>query len=232
MVWNRQSNNPSTNKPKIVIGIPHTEQVSMMWAVRVLGPLLYNPTNWCIKIPQLARGIPQSVARDQIADMSLKDPEVTHILWVDTDNVPVRKNKDGIWECFDPNVALQMLHQVNQPIVSGLYRAKQKEGFNYAAWMDGKIPNRKGYVPVQSYTGNFFQVDVAGMGFCLIKREVYEKVPKPWHPWPEPSPSEDFNFFESCKSYGYKLNIFAEIQISHIGLLNVMPDASIHVLEI
>jgi hypothetical protein len=230
MVWNRQS--PIFSKAKIIIGIPHTEMVTMMWATRVLGPLLYLPTHWCEKIPQMARGIPQSVARDQIVDIALKDPEVTHIFWVDSDNVPVKQNKDGVWEPMDPNLALSMLYQVNQPIVSGLYRAKQKEGFNYAAWMDAKIPDRKGFVPVQSYTGNYFKVDVAGMGCCLVKREVYEKVPRPWHPWPEPAPSEDFNFFMAAKKYGYDVNVFADVQLSHIGTLNVMPDGVVRVLEI
>jgi hypothetical protein len=186
----------------------------------------------------MVRGVPQSVARDQIVEMALMDKDVTHILWVDSDSICMKETLDaagkgtGEFECIDPNVSLQMLYQANQPIVSGLYRAKQKEGFNYAAWMDAHIPGKTGFAPIQNYTGNFFQVDVIGMGFCLVKREVYEKVQKPWYPWPEPSPSEDFNFCINARKAGYKINVFGDVKIGHIGQLIVNPDGKVTVLSI
>lgn len=225
MAWNRQSSNvPAIKVPRITIGIPYEMKVTMLWAMRMFAPLLYVPTNWCEKVPQMARGVPQSVARDQIVELSLADPNVTHILWVDTDSVCESPT--------DPNVALNQLYQCNVPIVSGLYRAKQKQGFNYAAWVDAKLPNQLGFTPIQSYTGNFFQVDTIGMGFCLVKREVYEKLPKPWYPWPTPSPSEDFNFCIAAKKQGYSINIFANVKISHVGDLLVKTDGSVSVLDI
>jgi hypothetical protein len=212
----------STAKPRIVIGIPHMETTTFQYAMRMLVPLFGVQVDWCDKTQQMARGIPQNLARDQIVEGALLDPLVTHILWVDSDNVCVTPN--------NPNDALKILLQCNQPIVSGLYRAKQKEGFNYAAWIDvHKVDqsypkDKKGYVPIQSYTGNFFPVDVIGMGFSLVKREVYEKIQKPWHPWTSPSPSEDFNFCEKAKEAGFLTYIMADVRLSHIGTLNVYPD--------
>lgn len=229
MAWNRQQ--PITSivsqpkLPRIVIGIPYTVDVTMFWALKTMGPLLFIPTNWCEKIPQMVRGVPLNVARDQIVELALSDPAVTHILWVDTDSICESPE--------DPNIAMNMLYQCNVPIVSGLYRAKQKQGFNYAAWVDAKLPNNQvGFIPIESYTGNFFQVDTIGMGFCLIKREVYEKLSPPWYPWPKASPSEDFNFCLSAKKQGYSINVFADCKISHCGDLQVRTDGTTHVLDI
>ena len=228
MVWNSQV--PATNKPLVAIGIPHTETITMLWAYRMLGPLLFIPVPFCDKIPQMSRGIPQSVARDQIVSLALADPKTTHILWVDTDNV-CWKDPQGK-SPSDPNEALNMLLQVNQPIVSGLYRAKQAEGFNYAAWVDAKIPDKPGYTPIQGFQGNFFQVDTIGMGFCLVKREVYEKIPAPWYPWPTVSPSEDFNFCIKARAAGYAINLFTDVKLTHIGSLDVKPDGRVTTLEL
>jgi len=211
--------------PRIVIGIPYEVKITMLFAMRMLGPLLFVPTGWCEKIPQMVRGVPQSIARDQIVELALADPMVTHILWVDTDSICESPQ--------DPNIALNQLYQCNVPIVSGLYRAKQKQGFNYAAWVDAKLPNNQpGFIPIQSYTGNFFQVDTIGMGFCLVKREVYEKLSPPWYEWPKASPSEDFNFCIKSKKYGYSINVFADVRIAHIGDLIVKTDGNISVLDI
>jgi hypothetical protein len=173
----------------------------------------------------MARGVPQSVARDQIVEMALADKNITHIMLVDTDNCTE--------EPENPNDAMQALYQLNLPIVSGLYRAKQKEGFNYAAWVDAHLPEGKlGYTSIQSFTGNLFEVDTVGMGFCLVKREVYEKMPKPWYPWPTATPSEDFNFCINAKKAGFPINVFAAVKLSHIGQLNVHIDGKVTVLDL
>jgi len=221
LVWNTGL----TEKPRIAIGISHTENVTMQWAMKMLGPLLFQPVAWCDKFPQMSRGVPQSVARDQIVTMALSDKKISHILWVDTDNVTIKP--------ANPNEALETLYKVDKPIVSGLYRAKQATGFNFAAWVNANLPDGKlGFIPAQSFTGNFVQVDAIGMGFCLVKREVYEKIPAPWYPWPEVAPSEDFNFCIAAKKAGYAINVFTDVQLTHIGLLDVKPDGTITTLEV
>jgi GT2 family glycosyltransferase len=196
----------------------------MQWAYKMLGPLFYLPTPFAEKTPKMVRGIPLDIARDELVKLALEDPQVTHMLWVDSDEICESP--------MDPNEALRNLLQCDAPIVSGLYRAKQKEGFNYAAWMDAKLPNKKGYIPIQSYTGNFIQVDVVGFGFCLTKREVFEKVEAPWFPWNSVSPSEDFNFCEKAREKGYAINVFTDVKLKHEGNLMVNCDGTIKVLEV
>ena len=123
----------------------------------------------------------------------------------------------------DPNEALRLLYRCNAPIAACLYRAKQKAGFFNAAWT--KVEG--GYTSVDSWTGNWFPVDVTGMHFVLIKREVFEKVPKPWFSWETGPPSEDFYFYEKAKKAGYEVKIFSEVRLSHLGELKVLSDGTV-----
>lgn len=220
-VWD----NPSKEAPRIAICIPYTAEVTMQWAYQSLGPLLYVPLGWCEKTPKMCRGLPLNVARDELVRLALEDSKVTHLLWVDTDNIAESPN--------DINEALKALYQCNVPIVSGLYRAKQREGFSYAAWIDAKLSDRIGFVAIDQWSGNFIKVDTIGFGFCLIKREVFEKMPKPWFPWSVPSPSEDFNFCINARKMGYDINVLTDVKIGHIGQLYISSaDGKISTLAI
>lgn len=245
MVWGQQIPTPispvnlqsatavQVSRPKILIGIPYQTQITMYWGMKMLAPLLYVPLPFADKTFSMVRGIPLPVARDQIVKAALADPSVTHICWVDSDNICVnpKKNKDGQYETINPNDAITMLYQCNQPIVSGLYRAKQATGFHYAMWMDAKL-DKPGFTPIQAFTGNWLQVDVVGMGFCLVKKEVYEKIPEPWYPWATPQPSEDFAFCIKAKKTGFAINVFTKVQLRHTGDLCVNPDGNVQVLEV
>jgi len=154
------------------------------------------------------------LVRNELAKKAL-EAGCTHLLWVDS---------DGVMEVpHDPNHALKILYDCDVPIVACLYRAKQKIGFFNAAWI--KTPG--GYTPIESWTGNWITVDVTGMHFVLIKREVFENVPKPWFHWETGPPSEDFYFYEKAKEAGYQVRIFAEVRLSHLGELKVLSDGSV-----
>jgi hypothetical protein len=228
MVWNRQQGQVLTSQVKpirVCIGIPYTTDVTMYFAIKTLGPLLFTPVPGIEKTNKMVRGVPQSVARDQIAELALQDPATTHILWVDTDSICESP--------ADPNEALKVLLQMNAPIASGLYRAKQAHGFNYAMWMSANLPNNEvGFVNIDAWNGNWIQVDTIGFGFVLTKREVFETIPKPWFPWPTPAPSEDFNFCIAARKHGYKINVMTDVKITHLGDLAVHTDGTITTLEV
>ncbi len=214
MVWNRA-------KPRIAIGVPHESKVTMLWAQRSLLHI-YALSPWCDKVPLFVRGVPLSIARDTIVELALKDPLVTHIMWVDTDIIPEQPNS------FDQ--AVNILYNCNEPIVSGVYRAKQATGFNYAMWR--KNPEgEKGFIPIVQWNGNWLQVDTIGMGFCLVKREVYEKIQRPWYPWEIGGFSEDFNFCVKAQEKGYLINVITDVKLSHIGDLLVKNAGAITTLE-
>ena len=95
--------------------------------------------------------------------------------------------------------------------------------------MQAKPDNvEKGFLPIQSWTGNWLQVDVTGMGCCLIDLKVFKDVPKPWFYWESGDDiSEDFYFLQLAKKYGYTTHVFTDVRLSHLGNLKVRSDGTI-----
>jgi len=227
MAW-AETEKPLTNsKPKIhvKIAIPHWGNCTLEWARRTFAPLDRDPQPDFEKQVILCRGILNiDTERNELVKEALKDTRTTHILFLDTDNV--------VEEPPDPNQALRMLLACDAPIASGLYRAKQKIGFHYAMWV--KNPEGEGYIRVKGWTPgtNWIRADAIGLGFCLIKREVFERIPFPWFKWDSPHPSEDFWFCELLRKYGYEIRVLTDVKCSHIGTLKVKPDGTITTLEV
>jgi GT2 family glycosyltransferase len=159
-----------------------------------------------------------------LAKMALDDPKTTHILWLDTDSI--------CEEPSDPNEALRRLLWCNVPVVSGLYRAKKKGGvYPYAMWLKSKT--QEGYEAITGWTGNWLKVDAIGLGFCLMRREVFEKVPPPWFVWKSSDgPSEDFAFCEKLIENGYEIKVFTDVKLSHAGMMKVKTDGSVSTLDV
>jgi len=225
MAWELWATPPIPAKPHIKIAIPHWGSCTLEWSKRTFGPL------WIVEQPDfdksllLARGILNlDTERNQLVKDALEDPRTTHIFWLDTDII--------IEEPEDPNQALRMLLACNAPIAGGLYRAKQKTGYFYAMWK--KAEGQEGYIPTAGWTpgANWINVDAIGLGCCLMKREVFEKIPYPWFKWDKPHPSEDFYFCQQLIEHGYEIRVLTDVKCSHIGTLKVRVDGSISPLEV
>jgi hypothetical protein len=207
-------------KPRIALLLPHTGSLSAEFVERTWGPLRWIPLGWCEKIPLMCRVPSLPLARNILTRQAL-DSGATHLLWLDSDAVPESPP--------DPNEALRLLYLCDAPIACCLYRAKQKAGFNYAAWV--KVEG--GYAPIREWTGNWIRVDVTGLHFALIRREVFEKVPKPWFHWEEEDAiSEDFYFFEHARAAGYEVCIYTDVRMSHIGTLKVRTSQEVTTLDV
>jgi hypothetical protein len=137
----------------------------------------------------------------------------------------------------DPNIALRTLYQImtdnqDSKIVSGLYRAKKKEGFSYAMWSKAPEGGPKGYVPISDWTGNWIEVQVTGLGCCLIDNSIFQTIPKPWFSWEQQEDvSEDFYFMEKARKYGFITRVFTDVRMSHIGVMKVLSNGSIVMTE-
>jgi hypothetical protein len=229
MAWENQK------KPLICVCIPHTSNVSLEWVQKTYIPLQMQDPRFD-KTFQLARGIPVDLAREQMVDAAMKSA-ATHIFFVDTDII--------FEPPLNPNDAINTLLSLNQPIISGLYRAKQRPnkdqtlgdpaalmGFNYDIWQ--KVEGR-GFVPVlpPPPPTNFFTVDVTGLGLTLIQRKVFEKTPKPWFPWELEGGSEDFRFYMKAKSVdpSFLCWIFTQVTASHAGELKARIDGTFSTME-
>lgn len=219
-------------KPTIAIAMPHIATWSAEFVEAMWNPLKSLPLPWCHKIYFLCRVPSLPTARNTLVQEFLKT-KADYILWLDSDMMPE--------EPTDPNVALQMLYnalqETGEHIAAGLYRAKQVHGFNYAAWQETAKPDGSPtFTPLMEWPSNinWFSVDVTGLGFCLMKRKVFEdmaaagygKPGKQFFHWEDPnSMSEDFYMFSKArKEFGYKAWIFTRVRLSHMGGLVVKTD--------
>jgi len=167
--------------------------------------------------------------------------EADFFLWADSDHV--------LETPPNPNNALKMLYDslisTGESVATGLYRAKQPHGFNYAIWketvnQDGKI----GFLHIDSWPENinWFEVDVCGLGFTLMRRRVlqdmidagYGTEGKPFFHWEHPNTmSEDFDFLcKIRKEFGYKIWCFSDVRLSHFGMMAIQTDGTFRVPRI
>ncbi len=227
--WKSEINNISGNIPNIAICIPYNGPWKPEWVEKTYGPLRWKPTNWCNKVVFYCNAPSLPVARQILTNQTLQ-ANCNFLLFLDNDHIFETPT--------DPNDALNILYQcINKDInskdgkiVSGLYRAKQKQGFNYAMWMKVR---EKGFIPINQWTGNWIEIDVTGLGCCLIDTIVFKNIPKPWFYWEdEDDVSEDFYFYQHAKEYGYSTHIFTDVRLSHLGNLKVKSDGTISTTDL
>ncbi len=217
------------NIPKIAIAIPYNRKWEPEWVERTYRYLRCVPLNWCTKMVFYSKVPSLPVARDTLVNQSLQN-DCDYIFFLDSDHVFESPE--------DPNDAINLLYQCmnkskdtkDAKIVSGLYRAKQKLGFSYAMWI--KVQD-KGFTPIQQWTGNWLDVDVAGLGCCLIDTEVFRNIPKPWFYWETQNDiSEDFYFYQLAKKYGYSTHVFTDVKLNHLGTMKLKIDGTITVPDL
>lgn len=208
---------------RVAVLIPHMGEMSTEFADKCYGPLKYTPSPHFEKRVLTCKGLPIHIARNILANNALQDDAVTHMLWLDSDIIPESPG--------DINEMLHRLMLCDASIASGVYRARQKHGFNYAMWKNGHEDGK--FIPVIEWTGNWIEVTVIGMGICLMKREVFETVPPPWFEWYNEAPSEDFNACLKFAKAGYKIMVFTDARCSHIsGQLKVLSTGEVTTLDI
>jgi len=108
------------------------------------------------------------VGRSTFAYYALKDPKVTHLYFMDSDVVP-------------PNGTLQRLLDHDLPIVAGIYpmNVNGEKAWSFKTEADSKVYGgwrRWG----TKLSDGLMDATAIGGSTLLIKREVFEKLKRPW----------------------------------------------------
>lgn len=150
-------------------------------------------------------------ARNIIAQTALEH-NCSHVLFIDDDMA------------YKPEALYQLLEH-NKDVVSGLYlgRAYPHQPLIFdLADDDGKCL----YAYLEGNESRLIPIVNCGLGFVLIKTEVFKNLEKPWVRLGELDPQEwcdDIGFFNRVRNAGFELYCDTECRVGHIGTMIVWP---------
>ena len=158
-------------------------------------------------------------ARNEIADMFLHPekprlpqtpnglPEIykqcSHLLFLDDDML------------FPPNTIEKLLSD-DVPLVGGLYFARNEPHLPIAYH---KVEGNQ-WVAVTQWKAGLQYVDAVGTGCMLIRRDVLEKMERPYFKFDDVM-GEDMFFCEQAKKLGYDVVLDADVKCRHLRLVEV-----------
>lgn len=149
--------------------------------------------------------VPLDAARnDLVAKFLTKTPDATHLLFWDDDIIPSANDLGILWS-----------H--NEPIVSGLYFKKQPPHEPLMSLIVKDVESgERGMTHLIDWEDDKpYYVDGVGMGFILIRRDVFQKVKPPWFKFG--FLSEDYNFCLKAKEAGFKIKVDTRVKLIHIS---------------
>jgi hypothetical protein len=137
-------------------------------------------------------------------------------------------------ETFAP-ATFECLYKMDLPVVSGLvfmkinnhppciYRRIPGTDFNHSMaqevkdWMDENDIPRSNIPRILDLPaeGNVWEVDECGTGCLAIKREVFEKVPRPWFEG-NGETGTDIMFCRRVREAGFPIHVDLRVQLGHL----------------
>jgi cellulose synthase/poly-beta-1,6-N-acetylglucosamine synthase-like glycosyltransferase len=151
------------------------------------------------------------IMRNELAGAARMD----WVLFIDDDVLP---KKD----------ALIKLIALDKDIVSGVYFARQQPHWPQVFKVNKE--NGERYDPIWEWKKDGpYEIDAAGAGFLLVKREVFNKVSLPWFKCEQDetgrrSRGEDMYFCRKAKEAGFKIWVDPSVVLSHISDSFIGPE--------
>ena len=159
MAWE----NFNIDKYSLLVGIPIHPSVPML-APEFLFSMIES-IKPSISSIETNREWEVDVSRNQIVEKFLTTG-YSHLLFLDSDII---LQKDTILRLFSHN----------QPVVSGLYFEKGGT-MQSAAWFHSRVPWKRA-APIEIKEDSVLvPAELIGLGVCLIQRDVFLKMKKPW----------------------------------------------------
>lgn len=228
---NVNTSNIGDNKPEIAIGILHTGEVTMEWAMRTSLVFMHCQTIKKNFIYLCGKNAPYDVSRETIARQAIESG-CKYLFFLDSDVlIPVNTIE----------VLIDWSKKFNAPVMSGLYWAKKPGPKMPAAWLkvdEHPESNTYDFLPVDVMphlnTQNIIPVDVVGAGCLLINVDILRKLDKsnpnlPFFQWGVGrrdaqgknllNMSEDFYFCVRCfNELGIKPALALGVKCDHLGI--------------
>jgi GT2 family glycosyltransferase len=135
--------------------------------------------------------------RNELTEHALKT-DATHFLWLDGD------------EIFPQNMVQELLKH-DKDIV-GAWTVIRQDGKPNVYKMVGKYK----HTPIMGE--GLKEVDRLGFGSILIKREVFEKLKRPWFSFDKHHHTEDLYFCDKAREAGFKIYNDFNLRCLHISL--------------
>jgi GT2 family glycosyltransferase len=204
---------------KIAVCIP-SYRFPRIQFVQSYGPLLLHPTEHELK-PYVQAKTPVSFNRNQIAGSAL-EWGADALLWIDDDQIFPADTLERLSAHNAPIVGCNIARRATptEPTASRLDAA----GLLVKVWTTPELAHAKAVQKVAH----------VGMGVCLIRREVFERVPQPWF-IEATTPAglfvtEDVFFMKKARGAGF------EVLLDHalsweIGHVFESPLWNLHALE-
>lgn len=156
-------------------------------------------------------GRPADYARNGAVRLFGENPEYTHLFFLDSDTEP-------------PLDVIDRLLAVDSPLAVGCYALLMPEGLRWALSIRGD-DGRYRLLKELPYPDRPFNVDAAGAGCLLIRRDVFDKVKWPWFKWVEHADgaqmSEDVYFFDQCRAAGIPLVCDPRVRCYHYKTVDI-----------
>ena len=195
-------------KPKILIAVPTMGYVHAYLVNIILGwvAAAMQHGRYSLNFYTTVNVQPVDNARNEIVEEFLRG-DSTHLLFIDSDTLP-------------PLDAIEKMLAHDKDIVTGITAiVESDDGLNfYRKWNVVGMNDKH----VQAHTG-FFQAKACGSSFLLIKRKVFEGLPKPHYRFlytdsakGEPViVSEDIHFTANATDAGFELWVDTELIAKH-----------------
>jgi len=191
--------------PKLAICIPLYRTVPVNFFVNFINrmtELFTTLDNWKIDII-MEVGTVLDRARNELVKKALQR-KADYIWFIDSDSII-------------PKDAFKKLLNLNADIASGVYFVKTRP---YVPVMRKEIEGKLYFMELIDFN-RVYEADGIGLGCCLIRADVFKKLPKPWFKfeWKEGERqlSEDLYFCRLARKHGFKILVDTGIVVGHQG---------------
>jgi hypothetical protein len=208
-----------TKRPLVVLARVHGGQIEPRFLQSYEQLVDFTRSKGITVVPAVVERLHVDRARNEIVDMVLnpKKPrpplypdgvngiysEATHIFWLDDDMV------------VPPTAIIQLLRD-DQPIVGGLYFGRQPPHLPIVyRHVEGNQ-----WIPITEFGPGMQEADAVGFGCMMVRREVLEKMQRPYFEFSDKM-GEDMYFCEEAKKLGYQILVDADVLCTHLAVTEI-----------